>query len=460
MMLRTSLGLTQALLLSSLAHAAPAALPEVEAKSPLPFPTEQKGRASFLKTIKRRTEPGAPPIDENQSGWFCGRQRDWEWNDRSAEVLMPTALMFSRFKASLQQAHFPVPLPPPQADSLFDEVKPGGVVTPSKSDNESLQVGVMIKQVLVNSRLKSANTVSGEAYVNLFWQVFAPEQKKVIFQTTTEGVFRGSELKSERPLSALPMEAFGVAVRNLLAEPDFLSAVLAPPQPMASVAAAASGASAPADAASSASASGLALLMIDGVQPHESSISKVITPLRSAVATVFGDVGSGTGFFVGRSGWLLTNQHVVGKSRYVKVRLATGRELVGEVQRSDAARDITLVKTEVPGVQPMAVRLTDPGIGDDVYALGSPLGDAFNTTLTHGILSGEREMGGQLFLQSDVAVLPGSSGGPLLDKSGLVVGVTVMRLGAKGIAGMNFFIPIAEALRRLNVEVQAETPAR
>jgi S1-C subfamily serine protease len=145
---------------------------------------------------------------------------------------------------------------------------------------------------------------------------------------------------------------------------------------------------------------------------------------------------------------------VIGQAGVVRVRLPTGRELQAEVVRVDAARDIALLKTEAPGVRPMPLRMGEPGIGEDVYALGSPLGDAFNTTLTRGILSGVRKVRDLDFLQSDVAILPGSSGGPLLDKSGQVIGITVAGLGAKGLAGMNFFIPVGSALERLQLKLQ------
>jgi serine protease Do len=81
------------------------------------------------------------------------------------------------------------------------------------------------------------------------------------------------------------------------------------------------------------------------------------------------------------------------------------------------------------------------------------LGERFNTTLTRGILSGYRTLDDKRYIQSDVAILPGNSGGPLLDSQGTVIGITVMGLGARGIAGMNFFIPIGEALAKLGVEV-------
>ncbi len=432
------------------AKAAPAVLPEVPVKAAVPFPVGEPGRPAFLKTIKKRFDQPVA-VGELQSGWLCSRQRDIEWNQKTGDLLLPTDAMFRRFKASLAAARYPTPAPAPQADALFEEKKEVGAPV-VRIEGENLQVGVMVKEVLTNTCLKNASTVRGGAYVKLFWQVFAADQQKVIFQATTEGSFQSAEFAVVgNVFSTLPIEAFAVAAGNLLADPGFLAAVQTPVQAMAA-------ASEPlGDKAVALAASGVA---IDGAPLRDEPLSKNVTALRAAVATVFGDVGSGTGFFIGRSGWLLTNQHVVGKSKFVKVRLATGRELVGEVQRIDALRDVALVKTESAGVPPVPVRLTDPAIGEDVYALGSPLGDSFNTTLTRGILSGVREMNAQPYLQSDVAILPGNSGGPLLDKSGQVVGITVMGLGAKGLAGMNFFIPIGDAMRKLNLQVTTDAPRR
>ena len=74
--------------------------------------------------------------------------------------------------------------------------------------------------------------------------------------------------------------------------------------------------------------------------------------------------------------------------------------------------------------------------------------------LTRGILSGYRTINNLRFLQSDVAILPGNSGGALLEKAGQVIGITVAGLGAKGLAGMNFFIPIEDALSKLSLQVK------
>jgi S1-C subfamily serine protease len=423
------------------AFAAPAQIPSVDIKTPLHYPDGQAGRPTYLRTIKRRFEAAGGAIGELQGGWFCGQRGTIQWNSKTSESILPTAAMTARFKKMLQQSNFPVPV---QSDALFEEKSSG---TTNKSSKDELQVGVLIKEISTNLCSKGPTSWTGEAYLKLFWQVFAPEQQKVVFETTTEGRFQASDKPIEGPVSAIVTEAFATASQNLLAEPGFLHAVATPADP---VLLDAMGAAKPVSGGAA-----NPVLVIDGVLPAEGdALTKNITLLRTAVATVFGDTGSGSGFFIGRSGWLLTNQHVVGNAKFVKVRLTTGRELVGEVRRTHALRDIALVKTEPSGVPPMPIRLGAPGIGEDVYALGSPLGDAFNSTLTRGILSGVREISGQSFLQSDVAILPGNSGGPLLDKSGQVIGITVMGLGAKGVAGMNFFIPVADAILKLDLQVQ------
>lgn len=429
----------------AVADAAPVSLPTVESKTPLKFEADG-GRPAYLRSIKRRYEPGITPVGELQSGWLCGRRGDLQWNDKTSEVILPAAAMTGQFRALLQQSNVVVPT---QSDSIFEDKS---VARAAKDRKDELQVGVLIKQVSANLCSKSATSWTGEAYVKLFWQVFAPEQQKVVFEATTEGVYRSLDKAVEGPLSAIPIQAFVAAARNLLADRAFMSAMATPFEP------AVGGAAAPASAASAGDAK--SRLPLDGAPLTEGEpLSKNITRLRAGVATVFGETGSGTGFFVGRSGWLLTNHHVVGKTKFVKVRLTTGRELVGEVLRGDAARDVALIKTESAGVPPLPVRASEPAIGEEVYALGSPLGDAFQTTLTRGVLSGVREIAGNPFLQSDVAILPGSSGGPLLDKSGQVVGITVMGLGAKGVAGMNFFIPVADALLKLDAQIDTASAA-
>jgi serine protease Do len=421
---------------SAVVSAAVTTIPVIESNTPVAFVSDQPGRPSVLKQVKTRFETPCV-IGELQSGWFCARRGDMVWNPATLNTLAPAGMLSNKFRAELERAGYPVPV---VSDSVFEEKKDTDSQTHA---SPALQVGVFIKDVAINLCAKGNNEWLGGVYLKLHWQVFAPEIQKVLFEQTTEGSFKTAETPVKGAASSLTAEAFAIAARNFLASPEFLKVVTTPATVDASAGTVVSNASAsPAD-----------ILKVDGASGSADPLAQKVTQLRSGVATVFGDVGSGTGFFVGYNGVLLTNQHVVGKSKFVKVRLTTGRELVGEVIRSDPGRDVVLIKTEPMGVPPLAVRTKDAVIGEEVFALGSPLGDSFNSTLTKGILSGVRDMDSRSYLQSDVAILPGNSGGPLLDKSGQVIGMTVMGLGAKGLAGMNFFVPISDALAKLGVQV-------
>lgn len=437
-----------AMALPGQAHANESTLPQVEQKEALAFPAGAAGRPSYVAKWQRHFEAGNNPIGEMQSGLFCSRKGDIQWNGKTAELLLPTQVMFARFRGELQKYGYPVPVP--KSAPLFVEKADENAKDAPKPVDTNLQIGVVISQVLTNLCLKGNTSWTGDAYIKLEWQVFAPDQKKVIFRTTTEGVAKVRDKTMDGPISLIPVEAFVAAARNLLSDPNFALAIQTPYD---SAAAAANQAT---PAGPSVSAPPGTPVSIDNRVSDRAGgeIAKSITELRAAVVTVLANGGSGTGFYIGSSGWLLTNHHVVGEAKVVKVRMPTGRELVAEVLRVDPTRDVALLKTEAPGVRPMPLRVDEPGIGEDVYALGSPLGDTFNTTLTRGILSGVRVLKDQEFLQSDVAILPGSSGGPLLDKSGQVVGITVAGLGAKGLAGMNFFIPLASAIDKLNLQLQ------
>ena len=405
------------------AWADPPRLKPVEEKAPILFAEGAKGTPALLKTVKVRYETPPTKVGELQKGWLCSPAGDIVWNAKLFDIFSP--YLRKTFRTELEKARYPVPR---VSDAIFDEKK-------EKTPGSELHVGALVKEISATFCTKGSDGALGGVHMKLFWQAFSPESQKVVFEATTEGSFQ-TETAEKIPAGEFFARAFAMATRNLLAEQGFHDAVAGVP--------------APAEAA----APSQERLRLKGVRPGDEPLASAITNVRAAVATVFGEVGSGTGFFVSPDGYLLTNQHVVGATRFVKVRLPTGRELVGEVVRSDRSRDVALVKAEPPGVKPLPLRSGEPNVGDEVYAIGSPLGDKFSGTLTRGVLSGYRTLDDKRFLQSDVAILPGSSGGPLLDGKGAVVGITTMGLGARGMAGMNFFIPIADALAKLGVDAE------
>ncbi|MCM5571404.1 Do family serine endopeptidase [Burkholderiaceae bacterium FT117] len=161
--------------------------------------------------------------------------------------------------------------------------------------------------------------------------------------------------------------------------------------------------------------------------------------------------GQGSGFIVGADGVILTNAHVVRDAATVTVKLADRREFEAKVLGIDQATDVAVLKIQASGLP--TVRLGDPrqlAVGDYVLAIGSPFG--FEQSATSGIVSAKgRALPGDAyvpFIQTDVAVNPGNSGGPLFDAQGRVVGINSQiwsRTG--GYQGLSFAIPIDVATR-------------
>jgi serine protease Do len=156
--------------------------------------------------------------------------------------------------------------------------------------------------------------------------------------------------------------------------------------------------------------------------------------------------GMGSGFIVDADGTILTNAHVVEGADEVRVRLIDRREFKGKVVGADKATDIAVVKIEAKGLP--VVKLGDPSqikVGEWVLAIGSPFG--FENTVTAGIVSATSRSlpdGTYVpFIQTDAAVNPGNSGGPLFNLKGEVIGINSQiysRTG--GFQGIAFAVPI------------------
>jgi serine protease Do len=159
--------------------------------------------------------------------------------------------------------------------------------------------------------------------------------------------------------------------------------------------------------------------------------------------------GEGSGFLISADGFLLTNAHVVAGTKEVYVTLTDKREFKAKIVGSDERTDVALVKIEASGL-PFLL----PGdvgrlrVGEWVVAIGSPFG--LNNSVTAGIVSAkQRETGSDIsFIQTDVAVNPGNSGGPLISVRGEVVGINSQILSpVGGFIGISLAIPIDEAMR-------------
>jgi serine protease Do len=162
--------------------------------------------------------------------------------------------------------------------------------------------------------------------------------------------------------------------------------------------------------------------------------------------------GEGSGFIVSSDGYILTNAHVVDNASKVTVKLTDRREFTAKVVGADTGSDVAVLKIE--GKNLPVVRLGDASkvrAGEWVVAIGSPFG--FENSVTAGIVSatsramGSANAGGNTnyvnFIQTDAAVNPGNSGGPLFNINGEVIGInSQIYSGTGSYAGLSFAIPI------------------
>lgn len=188
------------------------------------------------------------------------------------------------------------------------------------------------------------------------------------------------------------------------------------------------------------------------------TLEDVIDHALPAVVLVQTTAGRGTGFFVAAD-TIVTNAHVVAGHTYVTLRPANGVILNGRVVRADDSVDLAVIHTADahPGQTMLALSTEPVRVGQEVIAIGSPLG--LQNTVTRGIVSALRQAGGVTLVQTDAAINPGNSGGPLLDARGRVVGVATMRV-AGGAEALGFAVAAGHVRALLEGAVSTDAVAR
>jgi serine protease Do len=326
-----------------------------------------------------------------------------------------------RFREDLEAANYKVVGNP---DALFED--------PSDWEAELLVAGLItdlkINVYFPQGGLGNYSYSKGDAYLKVDWQIFSRLDRKIVLNLTTEGSVHQNDCRQDGANDALG-DAFSEAVSNLLARQEFHNLVV-------------SSASTKMEGAS---------VSLDFKDPNlTNNVVDQLPDIKTSVVTLFAGDEMGSGFIVSNDGYILSDQHVVGDARYVRIKFSTGIEADGEVVSKNRMRDVALIKCGEQGLKSLAIRRSLPKTGEEVYAIGTPIEEKFDQTVTKGIVSGFRTMDGIDYIQSDVAINPGNSGGPLLDKNGNVVGMTVLK--RTDAESLNFFIPIDEAIKALDIK--------
>ncbi len=361
--------------------------------------------------VRSKVQPN-DPVGHFRTGFFCGTDSE----SRASATIENVANynVQAAFKIVTRELNVP----------LFErELSPFETATPKSAD---FRIGGVLQRInydTCNDGLKR----KGSAQIEMKWEVYSTKLQQVVLSKTVTSEFKTEDYM---PNSLFEAKAYTSAMRTLLVSDEF-KALETGKLPEGAVA-------------------WPTLHLKAGPAAIEGNAPAKADALAKAVVTIISDGGSGTGFYIA-DGYVLTDRHVVGSQKYVKVKLSNGKQLVGEVIRQNAARDVALLQTESAGTPALRVAPNDPPVGAPMYAIGSPLGETLSGTFTQGVLSGVRDFNGTRYLQSDVSINHGNSGGPLLDANSHVVGLADLTINQT--TGLSFFVPMKDALTRLAIVV-------
>ncbi len=195
-------------------------------------------------------------------------------------------------------------------------------------------------------------------------------------------------------------------------------------------------------------------------QVYAENVNSVVAISNQTTTNIFGQVSqtasSGSGFILSEDGYVVTNYHVVSGATKLTVITADSQEYEAKLVGYDKSNDIAVLKIAATGLRPVTIGSSDAlSVGDQVVAIGNPLGELTNT-LTAGYVSAKGRTvsteGSQMeMLQTDAAINPGNSGGPLFNMKGEVIGITTAKYSGTtssgaSIEGIGFAIPIDDVL--------------
>ena len=357
-----------------------------------------------------------------QGGLLCVSQGDLNW--KGGRLNIDSEEFTDAFKEELEKFSFKTV---GDTSALFED--------PNTWKSEIL-IASLVKDLKANICFPYAGfgnfqSAKGEAFIKAEWQIYSKLDRAVVHTVTTEGAYKATEA-SQGGVDAVILNAFTQAARNLLADEKFREIVAKGGQSIKETT----------------FKTGEKIVVSSG---KAKALTSSVDEWKDGVVTVYAGKGHGSGFVIAEN-IVLTNHHVVGGTDHLIVKFGSGFEVKGEVVAYNSGLDIAAVRINASLPKFFKLDRNLPISGTDVYAVGTPLSDDLIGTVSKGIVSGIRHEEGRKLIQSDVNVRPGNSGGPLVTKDGLVVGVTVSGLQVKGASqGINFFIPIADALDALKL---------
>jgi S1-C subfamily serine protease len=182
--------------------------------------------------------------------------------------------------------------------------------------------------------------------------------------------------------------------------------------------------------------------------PESGDTTSAVERIKPAVVMIEVEDGTGSGMIIDKLGYILTCYHVVEGAQSITVILMDGGQYQGTVVAKNESGDLAIIKITASGIDFPVVAIGNSDkleIGEEVMAVGYPLGLEGGAAVTKGIVSAFRVSEGVNYIQTDAAVNPGNSGAPLINLRGEVVGVITFKLVREAVEGMGFAAAIDSA---------------
>lgn len=170
--------------------------------------------------------------------------------------------------------------------------------------------------------------------------------------------------------------------------------------------------------------------------------------------TIKVDEGHGSGVVISSEGYIVTNYHVIANTKKIEVVYNDGNKEEATVVRKSAEGDLALLKVARKDLTALPIsELKDTEIGIDVWAIGTPRSLELGQSVSKGIISGLRKTDNVTYIQTDVKISPGNSGGALVNKEGLVLGIVTSKVMSVGTEGIGFAVIGGDLIEKLKLNI-------
>lgn len=301
------------------------------------------------------------------------------------------------------------------------------------SSKAQYQLGATVNQVKYNTFAPLAGNFS-ESEISVEWQLLDAYSKNIVMAHSSTGYGKAKGITNNCML-----DAFADAFRKMLIDSKLTEILAQEDVPVVPIA-----------------NSSPEIIEINNSSSSSSSLHLPQDMENAMKAVVIINVGQtlGSGVIISPDGYLLTAEHVVSGATEAQISFKDATKTIAKVIRCDANQDIALLKMEGSGFSclPVSINAT-PSVGEDVFIIGTPKEETYSFTVSKGVVSGirtetERE---RQWIQTDTAVNPGNSGGPMLTNVGHVIGVVSWKWTSQ--EGLSFAAAITGLETKLGVRI-------